>query len=298
LILYCSINYLHPMKKDLRERCRQWAWIAVSVPALASCSTYQPLDGGSQVPWASRQVSRAVAASHTPVVSEALPARPRPNVARVEPAAPPLSVTAVSTSDPAPVVAPKVAPKPAPVVAATPPAASQGGQHRVAKGERLGAIAGRYGVSLEAMAKTNSLAPPYVIYVGQVLQVPGGGGDVEQRQYVVRRGDTLSAVARRFDVAQADIAAANGIKSPYTLSIGRALEIPGVQTARAVPDAAPPPLTGGGFLWPVSGKVIGGFGVAGNGQRRNGINIAARKGTPVVASEDGVVVYASDGIDG
>jgi murein DD-endopeptidase MepM/ murein hydrolase activator NlpD len=48
----------------------------------------------------------------------------------------------------------------------------------------------------------------------------------------------------------------------------------------------------------VSGKVIGGFGVAGNGQHHNGINIAARKGAPVVASEDGIVVYASDGIDG
>jgi murein DD-endopeptidase MepM/ murein hydrolase activator NlpD len=192
----------------------------------------------------------------------------------------------------------QVAAKPVPVVAAATAAPGpQAGQHRVAKGERLGAIAGRYGVSLEAMAKANSLSPPYVIMVGQVLQVPADGA-AAQRQYVVRRGDTLSAVARRFDVAQADIAAANGIRSPYALSVGQALEIPGVQTARAVPDAAPPPLTGGGFLWPVSGKVIGGFGVAGNGQRRNGINIAARKGTPVVASEDGVVVYASDGIDG
>jgi murein DD-endopeptidase MepM/ murein hydrolase activator NlpD len=50
--------------------------------------------------------------------------------------------------------------------------------------------------------------------------------------------------------------------------------------------------------WPVSGKLIGGFGVTANGQHRNGINIAARKGAPVVASEDGIVVYASDGIDG
>jgi murein DD-endopeptidase MepM/ murein hydrolase activator NlpD len=229
------------------------------------------------------------------MVSESLPARPRPNVARVEPAPRALAVTPVSA--PTPVAAPKVTPEPAPAVAAVAPAAPQSGTHRVAKGEHLGAIAGRYGVSLQAIAKANGLSSPYLISVGQVLQVPGGA-DVAQRQYVVRRGDTLSAVARRFDVAQANIAAANGIKSPYALRVGQSLEIPGVQTARAVPDAAPPPLTGSGFLWPVSGKVIGGFGVAGNGQRRNGINIAARKGTPVVASEDGVVVYASDGIDG
>jgi len=152
------------------------------------------------------------------------------------------------------------------------------------------------------MAQANGLSAPYVIYVGQTLVVPGSGGvgaqEAASREYVVRRGDTLSGVARRFDAAMADIASANRLASPYTLSVGQALEIPGVQTAAAVPDAPPPPLTGEGFLWPVSGKVIGGFGVAGNGQRRNGINIAARKGTPVVSAEDGIVVYASDGIDG
>ncbi|MGH6919405.1 MAG: peptidoglycan DD-metalloendopeptidase family protein, partial [Geminicoccaceae bacterium] len=141
------------------------------------------------------------------------------------------------------------------------------------------------------------LAPPYVVQVGQVLDIPSGG-EATPIRYVVRQGDTLSGIAGRFDVAMADVAAANGIRNPYQLSVGQSLEIPGVQTAKAVPDAAPPALTGRGFLWPVDGKVIGGFGVTGNGQHRNGINIAARKGAPVVASEDGIVVYASDGIDG
>jgi murein DD-endopeptidase MepM/ murein hydrolase activator NlpD len=185
-------------------------------------------------------------------------------------------------------------------VAAVRPAGPTGDarQHRVARGERLGALADAYGVNLQTMARANDLAPPYIIYVGQVLRVPGGAEAAPPRRYVVRRGDTLSGVARRFDVAMADVVSANRIRSPYQLSVGQSLEIPGVQTARAVPDAAPPALTGRGFLWPVSGKVIGGFGVTGNGQRRNGLNIAARKGTPVVASEDGIVVYASDGIDG
>jgi murein DD-endopeptidase MepM/ murein hydrolase activator NlpD len=189
------------------------------------------------------------------------------------------------------------------VVAADQPSAPerQAGRHRVAPGERLGALADGYGISLEALARANDLAPPYVIYVGQMLSVPSGaarGADVEPRQYVVRRGDTLSRIARRFDVPMASVATANRIASPYRRSVGQPLAIPGTQTARAVPDATPPALTGRGFLWPVSGKVIGGFGITGNGERRNGINIAARKGAPVLASEDGIVVYASDGIDG
>jgi murein DD-endopeptidase MepM/ murein hydrolase activator NlpD len=189
-------------------------------------------------------------------------------------------------------------PQPAALAPAAPQTpAGQATQHRVAAGDRLGAVAEAYGVSVEGLAKANDLSPPYVIYVGQMLRVPSGA-DAAPVRYVVRQGDTLSDIAGRFDVALADVAATNGIASPYRLSVGQSLAIPGAQTAKAVPDAAPPALTGRGFLWPVSGKVIGGYGVTPSGQHRNGINIAARKGAPVVAAEDGIVVYASDGIDG
>ena len=46
------------------------------------------------------------------------------------------------------------------------------------------------------------------------------------------------------------------------------------------PPGTPPPLSGQGFLWPVNGKVIGGFGPIDQGQRRDGIDIAAREGAP------------------
>jgi murein DD-endopeptidase MepM/ murein hydrolase activator NlpD len=289
------------MSKQSSERRCQWVVVVSGVIALAGCTTYQPLDGGSRVPWASaqRQPSQVAAVSRPAIRREAAPQL------RVEPRRP--AVAETSVSPPAPVVA-AAAPvvkkpvrqraKPAAAVVAAPAEVSpSGAQHRVASGDRLGAVADAYGVSLEALARANHLSPPYVIYVGQVLQIPAGA-KVTPVRYAVRRGDTLSGIARRFDVAMADVAAANGIRSPYRLSVGQSLEIPGVQTAKAVPDAAPPALTGRGFLWPVSGKVIGGFGIASNGQHRNGINIAARKGAPVVASEDGIVVYASDGIDG
>jgi murein DD-endopeptidase MepM/ murein hydrolase activator NlpD len=303
------------MQEHWNRRRRQWAVAALSASLLAGCSTYMPLDGGSQVPWAGQaRAPQAAAVSRSVVTSELPPAdsgrapirlgparpavavSPVPAPARVEPAPQPV------VARPAPVVEPAAAPRPQQaeaVVAAVQPAVApeQATQHRVASGDRLGALAQAYGVSLEALARANGLSPPYVVYVGQVLQVPSGAKAAPVR-YVVRQGDTLSGIAGRFDVATADVAASNGIASPYRLSVGQSLKIPGVQTARAVPDAAPPRLTGRGFLWPVSGKLIGGFGVTANGQHRNGINIAARKGAPVVASEDGIVVYASDGIDG
>jgi murein DD-endopeptidase MepM/ murein hydrolase activator NlpD len=305
------------MQEHWSKRRRRWAVVAVSASVLAGCTTYKPLDGGSQVPWAGqRQMSRAVPESRTVARSELPPLEarrgpiglqpPRPAVAVAAAPAPVASTPEYVAPTPAPVVEPRAAPRSQEVeaiVAATqptaPPVPAEGGtQHRVAAGDRLGALAEAYGVSLEALARANGLSAPYVIHLGQVLEIPAGAEAAPVR-YVVRQGDTLSGIARRFDVAMADMAASNGIKSPYGLSVGQSLEIPGGRkTARAVPDAPPPPLTGRGFLWPVNGKVIGGFGVAGNGQHRNGINIAARKGAPVVSSEDGIVVYASDGIDG
>jgi murein DD-endopeptidase MepM/ murein hydrolase activator NlpD len=46
------------------------------------------------------------------------------------------------------------------------------------------------------------------------------------------------------------------------------------------------------FAWPVAGQVISGFGVARNGERNDGINIAARQGTPIRAAASGTVSYA------
>lgn len=49
----------------------------------------------------------------------------------------------------------------------------------------------------------------------------------EKRTYVVRAGDTLSSIARAHDLEMGTLAKANGIRSPYTLSIGQRLVLPG-----------------------------------------------------------------------
>lgn len=45
--------------------------------------------------------------------------------------------------------------------------------HRVHAGETLARIAAQYGLSVAALAEANGLAAPYVIYVGQMLLIPG-----------------------------------------------------------------------------------------------------------------------------
>lgn len=122
--------------------------------------------------------------------------------------------------------------------------------------------------------------------------------------YRVRAGDHLLAIARKLDMPMRQIAALNDLEAPYRLRVGQELRLPVAVAGTPMPMAKPvahiaaPSLSGDGFLWPVRGKIVGRFGQSNNGLRRDGINIAARKGTPVHAAEDGVVVYADEGIRG
>jgi murein DD-endopeptidase MepM/ murein hydrolase activator NlpD len=65
-------------------------------------------------------------------------------------------------------------------------------------------------------------------------------------------------------------------------------------TSPSEPAPVVSPLKNADFLWPVNGKVIGSFGPIDQWRSRNGIDIAARWGAPVLAAQDGIVAYAGD----
>jgi murein DD-endopeptidase MepM/ murein hydrolase activator NlpD len=64
------------------------------------------------------------------------------------------------------------------------------------------------------------------------------------------------------------------------------------------PVGPPPPRAGKTFLWPLRGRVIATFGEQGRGLHNDGLNIAAPRGTPIRAAENGVVAYAGNEIRG
>ncbi len=51
------------------------------------------------------------------------------------------------------------------------------------------------------------------------------------RSYMVKAGDTLSSIARRYDLDVNTLAKSNGIRSPYTLSVGQRLTLPADRNA-------------------------------------------------------------------
>ena len=63
-------------------------------------------------------------------------------------------------------------------------------------------------------------------------------------------------------------------------------------------EPEPAPRAGSRFLWPLEGKLLSSFGPKKGGLHNDGINIAAARGTPVRAAENGVVAYAGNELKG
>lgn len=188
----------------------------------------------------------------------------------------------------------------------------------VGKGDTVYALARRHNVPVRAIIEANRLQPPYSLQVGQRIELPRG------RQHVVQRGDSLSKIAARYDVDMYQMARANGLAPPYVIHPGQRLILPGaaylpppdaaplppiertvadkpvVAKAAPRPDAVPepPPAAGDGFVWPLRGRVVSGFGPKEAGLHNDGINIAAPRGAPVRAAQNGVVAYAGNELRG
>ncbi|MEE8145478.1 MAG: M23 family metallopeptidase [Kiloniellales bacterium] len=221
-----------------------------------------------------------------------------------------------------------------------PPASSSGGRmHIVRRSDTVYAIARLHGVPTRAVIDANGLRPPYTLAIGQSLTIPS------TRTHVVGRGDTVYGISRRYGVDMAVLVRMNAITPPYQIAKGQRLVIPGaakvttvvakldVQAASppaAVPAPAttvattetqaglqpaiwpapktvaasvgpipePPPRAGGKFLWPVKGKLVLNYGPKKSGLHNDGINIAAARGAPVLAAENGVVAYAGNELRG
>ncbi|MFN4310852.1 MAG: peptidoglycan DD-metalloendopeptidase family protein [Ferrovibrio sp.] len=73
---------------------------------------------------------------------------------------------------------------------------------------------------------------------------------------------------------------------------------PAAEPAAPQQEAVLPPRSGRTFSWPVRGRILSTFGPKPDGLHNDGINIAARAGAPVIAAENGVVVYAGSELKG
>ncbi|HUO83036.1 MAG TPA: LysM peptidoglycan-binding domain-containing protein [Gammaproteobacteria bacterium] len=134
--------------------------------------------------------------------------------------------------------------------------------HTIVRGDTLSTIAARYGAAIQELVDLNGLRSRHSIRAGQVLRLPGAGAGAAPALaftalvppadgiYVVRRGDSLSAIARRFDLSESELLALNGLTDRNRIAAGEKLrlavppdEAAAVATAQAVVEAgAEPPV--------------------------------------------------------
>lgn len=146
-------------------------------------------------------------------------------------------------------------------------------------------------------------------------------------QYLVKRGDTLSSIAWRFQLDYQTLARWNKISSPYTIHPGQRLYLspPGGQRtpprvaegqrhesgpvarpsepAGPVPRSypyrpdTPPPVQKSipiQWQWPTGGRIVRHFSPPGS----SGLDIQGELGQSVLAAADGTVVYSGAGLKG
>jgi lipoprotein NlpD len=210
----------------------------------------------------------------------------------------------------------------APPVVGDPPPSVAPRAHVVARGETLGSIASRYGVSVAALVAANRLPSERVtLRVGQRLTLPVTG---PPRAVASARPPAANAPARpTTSSAQATPSPGAKPSSPATTSSPgkpspqattspaakpspQAPASPPAQTRTAMSRATPPPPVTRGprglelavpdfvevsplFTWPVEGPVTSTFGRRRSAWHR-GIDIKADRGAVVFAAAGGVVV--------
>ena len=188
-------------------------------------------------------------------------------------------------------------------------------QYTVQAGDVIGAIATRFGVSVNTILWANNLTFRSYIRPQDILKIPPGNGVL----HTVKKGESLGKIARMYGVKIGEIAVQNGLRADgANLSVGTNLFIPGgskLQPTIPVPKkvinrtegsigkefekiAAPPPSiespAGAGYIWPTADHRITQY----FGLRHTGVDIGGKVGNSNYASASGKVIKSQCGWNG
>jgi len=104
-----------------------------------------------------------------------------------------------------------------------------GSYHAVLPGETMYGIARKYGITVMDLADWNNLVPPYILSLGQQLRVtppstmmPSTGsyqpvGLSTPREHIVKPGETLSTIAKKYGIPFNNLAIFNKLGPPYNV---------------------------------------------------------------------------------
>lgn len=178
----------------------------------------------------------------------------------------------------------------------------------VGPGDSLWAIAHRYDTTVAAIAAANSLTDTNTLHPGDRLVVPGRYGSAATdlggaapSTITIAKGDTLWAIARRYDVTVASLMSANALTSEnlvagQTLRILPSNEVVAARAAAPRPVVSAPAVASDAMVWPILGVITSRYGfrslrISGSNFHA-GLDIDGQTGDPIRAARGGTVTHA------
>ena len=117
--------------------------------------------------------------------------------------------------------------------------------YTVKAGDTLTGIANSIGLSTAQVAAVNSNFDAQArLQVGQVIKLPVSKIQVERQlknqpaSYKVQSGDSLTAIAKRYNLSISELASANGLTPTSNLILGRTITIPPVGSASSISNSS------------------------------------------------------------
>jgi murein DD-endopeptidase MepM/ murein hydrolase activator NlpD len=116
----------------------------------------------------------------------------------------------------------------------------------------------------------------------------------DYKYYRVKKGDTSYSIARYHGMSAAEFFATNNLKPEAPLSVDTIVKVK--SNYNNINSQKASAIVKDGFIWPVVGRLIASFGPHNSGTTNEGINIAAKVGTNIKATQDGIVIYAGNAL--
>ncbi len=159
-------------------------------------------------------------------------------------------------------------------------------QYTVVSGDTLNRIAYKHGVTVAALKTANNIKTSN-IRIGQKLIIPS------KVYHNLAPDQTTTASVTKVETKKVTT-------TPVTASTSSLSNDKITETAKVDSNVTAPAKTGIGKLrWPAKGQIASSFGSkTDDGKRNDGLDILLPEGTAVKAAENGVVIYASNGLKG
>lgn len=101
-------------------------------------------------------------------------------------------------------------------------------EYIVEKGDTLSGIALKFNTTISELVSLNNIKNPNLIIIGDKLKIPNSQINKEMVTYVVRKGDTLSEIAKKYNMSWQQLYEKNKKiigKNPNLIKVGQALII-------------------------------------------------------------------------